>query len=161
MNTYHPAPPDAADIQRQLADAMNAAALNQALCLYQDMPQTAAVFIGAGLSPDGKSGAASAAYFMPDVCARALIVIENPRMWRRLRRWLQGMDYYEQPAHRGQPRRALALQSWTESIAANSDGLAGFAGYWQFRSVQDAAAEAAKAVLERHGVECYVVVEKD
>lgn len=88
------------------------------------------------------------------------IVIKNPRMWRRLRRWLQGMDYYEQPAHRNQPRRALALQNWTETIA-NSEGLAGFAGYWQFRSVQDAAAEAACAIFARHGVECHVITEKD
>lgn len=161
MNTPRPALPDAAAIQRQLADAMNAAALNQALYLYQSAPQTAAITIGADLSPDGKTHPDSAMYFMPDVCGRALIVIKNPRMWRRLRGWLQGMDYYEQPAHPGQPRRALALQSWTVAIAANSDGLAGFAGYWQFRSVQDAAAEAACAIFARHGVECHVITEKD
>ncbi|MFZ1792751.1 MAG: hypothetical protein WAU96_04945 [Anaerolineae bacterium] len=91
MNTPYPVSTDTLSIQHQLTNAMHTAALNQALALHQSTTRPAAIVIGGGFFPDGRTGAASAVFLMPDVCGRALIVIENPRMWPRLRRWLQGM----------------------------------------------------------------------
>lgn len=161
MKQHTPTPTESNDIQRELMDAMSAAALNQALALHQSAARPAAILIGSGLAINGTTSFPSAVFLMPDVCGRALIVIENPRAWPGLRRWLRGMDYDEEPATRWRNRRALVLQGWTETIIANSDGLPDFAGYWQFISVQRAAADAACAVFARHGVECHAVTEKD
>lgn len=117
-------------------DAMTAAALNQALALHQSAARPAAIVIGAGLAINGTTSSPSVVFLMPDVCGRALIVIENPCAWTGLRRWLRSMDYDEEPAARWCNRRALVLQGWTETIVANSDGLTDFAGYRQFISVQ-------------------------